>query len=212
MAYDFDGTDDYIEALSAPATAAPLTMACWFNVDNVTANHVLMSLTDGTDSNRFFLAAQGAAAGDPVRASTTGGGTTTQANSATGFTANTWHHAVGRYNSATNRRAYIDGVGGTTGTTNVTPTGIDEIMLGATWTGGVRGAFTNGRIAEAAIWNVGLNDDEIASLADGFRPSLIRPSSLVFYAPLVREIADYRGGISLTVSGALVAAHTRRIG
>jgi hypothetical protein len=210
MAYDFDGTDDYMEVGSAPVTAAPLTMACWFNVDNVTVNHALISLTNGTDQQRLFLSAHGGVAGDPIRASSTAGGTTIQAATGT-FTANTWHHAAGRFLSNTNRRAYFNGVGGGINTTSNIPTGINTTGIGYVYQAGARGFFTNGRIAEAAIWNIDLTDDEIAALAEGFRPSLIRPSALVFYAPLVREIADYRGGLTVTSSGPVVAEHTRRI-
>jgi hypothetical protein len=77
---------------------------------------------------------------------------------------------------------------------------------------GVRARFLNGRLAEAAIWNTDLTDDEFAALADGYRPTLIRPNKLVFYAPLIREALEYRGGLSLTVSAPVVAVHTRRIG
>ena len=57
----------------------------------------------------------------------------------------------------------------------------------------------DGRIAEAAIWNVELTDAEVAILGKGFSPPFIRPESLVFYAPLIRDEDDDRvGGLSLT--------------
>lgn len=211
MAYDFDGTDDYMQALSAPVTAAPLTMACWFNVDNITARHTLICLTDGIGSDQFILEADGTVAGDPIRARTFAGGSFSNAVSATGFSATTWHHCAARFISATNRRAYIDGVGGTANTVSRTPTGIDETVLGAAYASSALGLYTNGRIAEAAIWNTDLTDDEIAALAKGFRPSLIRPASLRLYVPLVREVADYSRAVSLTTSGPVVAVHPRRI-
>jgi hypothetical protein len=88
---------------------------------------------------------------------------------------------------------------------------VNRTGIGYHITSGSRTVFTNGRIAEAAIWNEALNDDEIAALANGFRPSLIRPNKLVFYVPLVREVLDVRSALSLTTSGAVVADHTRRI-
>jgi hypothetical protein len=206
MAYDFDGTDDYMEVGSAPVTAAPLTMACWFNVDNITANHPLIDLTDGTTSNRFGLEASGAVASDPVRAIVTAAGTQRAASSSSAFSATTWHHAGFRVASATNRQAFLDGTGGTAGTISAIPAGLNTLRIGRFST-----TYANGRIAEAAIWNTDLTDAEMRSLARGFRPSLIRPSALVFYAPLVREIADYRGGLTVTSSGPVVAEHTRRI-
>ncbi len=67
-----------------------------------------------------------------------------------------------------------------------------------------------GQIAEVGIWNVALADAEIASLADGMTCDKVRPQSLVFYAPLVRELIDARGGLTITNNNAAtVAAHTR---
>jgi len=204
MAYDFDGIADYVEATSAPVTGVPLTMACWFNADNVTNNHILMSLTDGGTTNRFLLEANGSITSDPIRARTIN----QNASSATGFLASTWHHAAGRFSTTTNRRAYIDGIGGTANTGSATPTGINNTRLANHST-----AYLAGLLAEAAIWNTDLTDGEIAALAKGFRPSLIRPSNLVLYVPLVRELDDYARGVTLTTNGApAVVAHTRRIG
>ena len=67
-----------------------------------------------------------------------------------------------------------------------------------------------GQMAEVGIWNVALTDAEIASLADGMTCDKVRPQSLVFYAPLVRELIDARGGLTITNNNtATVAAHTR---
>jgi hypothetical protein len=213
MAYAFDGTDDYIEAASAVLTAAPLTMACWFRPVNTTTNFSLMSLSVDTGAtDRFVLQAAGAVTGDPVRLQITQGGTTSNAaTSSSGFTANTWYHAAGVFTSSTSRKAYISGVGGTADTTNLPPSGVNRTGIGYHITSGSRTVFTNGRIAEAAIWDVALDDAEIAALAKGFRPSLIRPASLRLYVPLVREVADYSRGVALTTSGPLVADHTRRV-
>jgi len=54
-----------------------------------------------------------------------------------------------------------------------------------------------------------LTGSEIASLAKGISPRRIRPGSLRFYAPLVREAIDIVGGVALTVNGAVAADHPR---
>lgn len=68
----------------------------------------------------------------------------------------------------------------------------------------------NGYVAECALWNTALTDAEIESLAKGFSPRRIRPQSLVFYAPLLRNLQDLRQGLALTaVNSPTVASHPR---
>lgn len=68
----------------------------------------------------------------------------------------------------------------------------------------------NGRIAEVGVWNVALSAQEIASLADGMTCDKVRPQNLVFYAPLVRDLIDYSGGLTITNNNtATVANHPR---
>ena len=68
----------------------------------------------------------------------------------------------------------------------------------------------DGLIAEVGIWNAALTAAEIASLADGMTCDKVRPQSLVFYAPLVRDLIDQKGGLAITNNnGATVAPHPR---
>jgi hypothetical protein len=55
-----------------------------------------------------------------------------------------------------------------------------------------------GQIAEVGIWSAALTDAEIVSLAKGMTCNLVRPQSLVFYAPLIRNLQDVKGGLTLT--------------
>jgi hypothetical protein len=71
-------------------------------------------------------------------------------------------------------------------------------------------SFYGGDIAEVGIWKVALSADEIASLGDGVTNSLVRPQSLVFYAPLIRDLVDTHGGLSITNNNiATVSNHPR---
>lgn len=71
-------------------------------------------------------------------------------------------------------------------------------------------ALFAGLIAEVGIWSVVLSDDEIASLANGVAPIKVRPQSLVFYSPMIRNVQDVRGGLALTQTGSpTIAAHPR---
>lgn len=212
MAYDFNGTSDYMEATAGAVTAVPLTLAAWFYTSTA-ANPSIMSVAASAGGHRWSLVAAGAVAGDPIRAFTESGGTTNSADTTSGWSNNTWTHACAVFSANNNRRAYINGGSEGTNTTTRTPTAglIDRTTIGSSYTSaGARASFP-GRVAEACVWNAALTIPEIEALARGVRPSLIRPQNLVFYTPIVREAIDISRGLSLTVSGASVIEHPRRI-
>lgn len=215
MARNFvSASSDNLSIDSAPVTAVPVTMACWFRHDNVADSDTLMALVDkDVNDNYFSLAAEGNVVGDPVRAysASTAVGSAAAATSA-GFTAGTWHHACGVWAAGNSRAAYLDGAAKGTNATSVTPAGIDRLSIGAHLRLTPFG-YMSGRIAEAAVWNVALSDAEVRALARGIHPLRVRPGNLVFYAPLWGTSSperDYtRGQRHLTVTGATVAAHPR---
>jgi hypothetical protein len=123
------------------------------------------------------------------------------------YSANTYFHAAAKYPSNSSRTAYLNGNAGTENTNSGSAMVVDRFAIGGYVT-----AFLNGRCAEVAAWNVALTDAEIASLSKGFKPTRIRPQSLVFYAPLIRNLQDTRGGQAITNNNAAtVAAHPRVI-
>lgn len=68
------------------------------------------------------------------------------------------------------------------------------------------------RLAEVAIWqNAALSAADIAALHIGFTADQIRPQSLSFYAPLVRNLSELRNSTALTNNGATVVTHPRII-
>ena len=70
--------------------------------------------------------------------------------------------------------------------------------------------YGNALYADAGIWNAALTAAEIASLAKGMTCDKVRPQSLVFYAPLVRDLVDVKGGLTITNNNtATVANHPR---
>ncbi|WP_292322644.1 LamG-like jellyroll fold domain-containing protein [Mesorhizobium sp.] len=76
-----------------------------------------------------------------------------------------------------------------------------------------------GEIAEVAHWadasNSQLNADEIEALGlprNGFSPRLIRPTSLIFHAPVVRETRELRAGLAGNTTGGSVSDHPRVLG
>lgn len=204
---------NYLSNGAAVVTAAPLTMAAWFNPVNVTEDHILISCSRSSASdNWFFLAANGVTAGDPVGASTITGGTEAIATSSTSFAANTWQHACGVFTAANSRTAYLNGGGAGNNTTSLTPTGIDRTYVGRLtgFDGSLYGSM-NAAVAEAAVWNVALAAAEVLQLAKGLSPLLVRPDSLVAYWPIYGRASpepDYVGAFPLTINGTMTqAAH-----
>jgi len=97
-----------------------------------------------------------------------------------------------------------------TNTTNRTPAFLAETVIGARRVSTILGAYFNGKIAEVGIWNAALTAQEVASLAKGMTCDKIRPQSLVSYVPIVRELIDQKGGLTITNNnGATVDNHTR---
>ncbi len=210
MARDFNGSSDYLEV--ALALAYPFTLACWFRPGTDAATGMLMAAcnSDGTDDDRITLQAAGGAAGDPVRCgAVTNGGSAASIDSTTGYTVGTWHHAAAVCASATSRSAFIDGGSKATTVGSRAMSGLNRLVLGAQRSGGALGTYYTGSMAEAAVWDIALDDADIARLASGLEPHRVRPESLVFLAPLVRDIRDEFGGLTFTTSGTTVVAHPR---
>ena len=178
------------------------TFACWFNPVNITACHTLMALSDYSTNHYAVLCARGDKASDPLWAHTFTR-TSSYAVTSTGFVANTWQHGCAVFAAADDRRVYLNGGGKGTQGTNQDFTAQDNFCIGrAHVAAGGPGSAIEGSIAEAAIWNGVLTDAEIAVLATGIRPILVRPESLALYLPLIRDNdKDLIGGLSFTVTG-----------
>jgi hypothetical protein len=209
MAYEFNGTNQRLNTTSTPVAAAPLTLACWFRADDVTTNRCLFELATSAGAEGFRLLVAGAIAGDPIFADyvVTSG---TNAQTTAGYTANTFHHAAATFPNNTTVTVYLDGGNSATSTgfaLNPAPT---RINIGARFYASSAGLFMDGLMAEVGIWNAALTPAEIASLARGMACDKVRPQSLVFYAPLVRDLIDQKGGVTITNNnGATVANHPR---
>jgi hypothetical protein len=214
MAYDFNGSNQSATSASAPATAEPLTIAAWFKSDVNNARTVIVSIADtNISAGAFFaLVEDGTKAGDPICATKFSNTSDLgEAVSTTGFTVGTWHHGCAVFTSTTSRTAYIDGgsANTNTGSRPADAQVVDKTAIGCLGRA-TNVAFYNGQIAEVGIWSAALTAAEVASLADGMTCDKVRPQSLVFYAPLVRNLQDVRGGLTITNNNtATVANHPR---
>lgn len=200
MAYSGWSTTNYIRAASGLVTATPLSLACWYYPTSFASQACVIDLhnsASAASANSFRLQMG-------VGASVTAATNSPAASTTNTASLNTWVHMAGVFSSATSRSAFINGTNKTTNTTSATPSGINETTIGLR-RGTTPGAAALGPIAEAAIWNAALDDDEVAALGKGFSPRLIRPSALVAYLPIIRDFVDVKGA-GFSVTGSLTVA------
>lgn len=207
MAYNFTAASSQYLSASAPVSSHPLTMVCWFRPSNVADTRFPLSLgaAAASDQHSIYYGANN------LYFITSIGGTFGQSQSAIGGLSDTWIHAAGVLSANNNRIVYANGVAGGTNTTTVNPSNIDTLRIGTRYFSGSLGAYMNGRIAEVGIWNTNLTAAEVASLAKGMTCDKVRPESLVFYTPLVRDLQDISGGLTITNNNAATVANHPRV-
>jgi hypothetical protein len=182
-----------------------MTIAAWtYPTATPPAAIVSVGVASGTNRNQIHFTF------GTFRIFSVGSSGTFSADGPSTVSQNTWHHLAGVFESTASRTAYVDGSAGTATTTDCgSQTTANSIVIGARWQGPL-GGYYRGGIAEVGIWNVALTQPEIASLARGMTCDKVRPQSLVFYAPLVRDLVDQKGGLTITNNnGATVANHPR---
>jgi hypothetical protein len=141
-------------------------------------------------------------------------GSGTGADSITGATTvgTDWRHIAGVFTPSTKIEAFFNGTSDGTKTSSIFTnlfSGAAPLAVGMISFSSVNNCW-DGQIAEAAVYNAALTASEVASLAKGMTCDKIRPQSLVFYAPLVRDLQDQKGGLTITNNnGATVANHPR---
>lgn len=192
-------SSEYLSISQSPIVTEPFTFACWFFLADVTNHHRLFVIEDDQSSvYRYSLSAVGSVAGDPVRVNCYRS-TMSNADSTSGYTASKWHHACGVIKAENDKKVYLDGGNSGTDTTAHGTSGtIDMVNIGVWYQNGGLNNPSDGRIAEAAIYNAALTENEVARLAQGYSPLLIRPDALVAYWPLFHNDVDYVGKYHMT--------------
>ena len=114
----------------------------------------------------------------------------------------TWFHVAGVWQYGS-RALYVNGTEEVSQTSNISldPAKATKFYIGQDHAG----KWWEGAVAEAAAYSVVLTATEIASLAAGFSPLLVRPSALIGYWPLGGPYApttiDPVGSNTLTANG-----------
>lgn len=195
MAYKFQTNESRsFSSTTPPVTAAPLSLFAWTNKPAANWGDETIVAVDKVGGADLFQITQYLATVESYTIAGGGISSTNVSGIAQGDLC-----VTGVIASATSRIVFANTTKSATNTVSRTPSGIDRLAIGFRSYNG-NGAYCNTRVAEVAIWNAALTDDEVASLAKGFRPCRVRPQNLVFYAPLIRDVIDARGGITLTAS------------
>jgi hypothetical protein len=207
MAYQTNISPAKYLSASAPVTAVPLTMSCRFFSTLTLNDRTLVAINENDSNGSVFVLSM--RSNNQIGAGVYRAGTGYFQSLTSAATINVWNHAAGVFSSNSNRIAYLNGVAGSANTNLVTPINCNFMGIGAVIRPSVFEPF-QGYLADVGVWNVALTAEEIASLADGMTCDKIRPQSLVFYAPLVRDLIDVKGGLTITNNNsATVANHPR---
>jgi hypothetical protein len=206
------GSSQYLEHVGVPVTTTPLTLAAWFYAAQTTSSYGLVGVGVGAGTTTVINGFQLYATSGTVKIASGNGTTAATAVTTATFAANAWAHAAAVFTSGTSRAAYLNGGNKVSNTTSSTPGTPDAVDVGRMMQ--TTKNYMNGRLAEAAVWNVALTDAEVAALAAGVSPLRVRPANLVAYWPLLgidSPETDWHpaGGTRypLTVTGATKGNH-----
>lgn len=207
-------TADNLQLAASAITAAPVTLSAWVNLAAVgTVVRTIIDINNSASAqfrNCFRLEMNTT---ETIQARTGSASASSASQTAGALTAGTWAHAGAVFASTTSRTAYLNGTAATTETTSRAVTGINQVTIGVeSHSSGTLALPWNGEIAEAAVWDVALDAGEMAALAKGVSPLLVRPTSLIYYWPIVGKYSpeiDLISAGDMTVTGTAAAAHPR---
>ena len=177
-------------------TSNSYTVCAWGHQDSFGSQRTWLGKgqASGVGSNmQYMLWVEGSGSGNP-RMTWGDGSSSASANGTGPVNTTAFRHMVGRVGTGANGvRVFLDG----TSVGNATPGPTTSNTTRNFRIGCADSANDpmDGRLAEVAVWNVLLNDSEIASLARGLNPRHVRPSALVGYWPLFGSSPepDYSG-------------------
>jgi len=190
-----------IYVTSTVVTGPPFTMACWVNPTSIAANTMnVLALSDASTTNNFYILGLYAGGGvaSAVRALAFDPAAQAYAQVAVEWPTGQPFHVAYVEASSSSRYCYYQGSPSIEETTNVQPSGIDTVSISGRVRNGAPRDTLDGAVSHFGLWNVELNAVEIAALAAGADPRMIRPQSLVDYWTLVRTDQDIVGGYDMT--------------
>jgi len=211
MARDFSGSD-YIEVADNNLLdlTSQITILMWVKFDSLAADfHSMLSKEQNAGDGYGFMINISATPDAIALALPSSNWEDYSAD----YTLSTgqWYHLAGTFDG-TNAHIYVNGTeisGVSSGTLGLNANN-ENIRIGAA-SATIGDREIDGQMAEIAIWNIKLIDEEIVSLAKGFSPLFIRPQNLIAYWPLIRRLNDKINGLNGTATGTTVVSHPRMI-
>ena len=211
MARSFNGSG-YVTVASVPVSAKPVSMSCWHWRNTGSPNPVIICLSRGSGGGARDHLYYNIGTSQPVELLQFVSGAFAVVTTSNTGTLDAWNHSGVMFASSGNSKAYLNGTETAGSISTGYPSGMTHTVLGAhILNTGAYWQYTTGRLAEAGIWSVALTTEEFAALAKGMSPRKIRPQSLVYYARLVRDVKEIKGGLAIADggSGNAVADHPR---
>ena len=212
MSRSFDrGSNKYLEVGAAVASTTPMTMFSWYYTTDATTEQILMTVFSSGSNHRHQINVATQFSALYATSYQEGAGSST-ATATVAPTINTWQNACAVFAASNDRRIYLNGGSKGTNTGSRTVSSLNSTSIGI-----IRGYATFngfiGQIAHPAIWNVALDDNEVAMLGAGISPLRVRPQSLVMYLPYLGRNGpeiDISGGRTLAVTGATASSNEPR--
>lgn len=216
MAYTFNGTSQYLKETASTGLVSgwPLTLFCRVKSSNLTTTQFAACyIYTNSPYSAVSLICNGPAVGDPLVLSRFGASNSVSSES---YASGAWRNVAGRISSNTVSSITVDNTIDAGPSTSVAFSNASAMMVGARLIPGFDGGLT-GSVAAVAMWSAALDDAEVASLVAGFSPRRVRPQSLRWYAPLVRELVVpsryvYPSSALANVNAATVSDHPRSYG
>lgn len=165
----------------------PFTLACWVKPGSTTQSGTMLAygISGGSGTHRMTLQMNGTAASpNTVFCAVTQATSAANTNGSTVYTTSNWYHVACVWRNVADREIYVNGASDGTSTTNVgTFNTFDRLYVGARMNLTL-GQYVSGDVADAAVWNAALSLADLASLALGISPLLIKRGYLKHYFPL----------------------------
>lgn len=198
-----------------PITGYPFTLCGWVKYTGTPAagsGHCIIAGADNTTSSQQYFLFLLETTGNINAVQFIHNATFNENKGTVNLTADVWHHVVGVYASATDRRQYVNGsLDGNSTASFAIPSNLDSIGLGASVDSTPSSIAANVDIAECAQWDGELTVPQIVALSKGVSPLNIRNDVLAGYWPVTGNTSpepDFSGkGNGLTVTGTIKSNH-----